>query len=664
MMRLSFSQRQHSVSRRLPARFSLPRWGGTSVYLFLTLSLSLLLFVCPDARAQSLDVSVVWTRDATVTPSTVQCSRSGDVAGNPTIHLRFQQPSGAFGSYVQEIRVHETAGHYDDQVWPNLSFGGQPRPECGDPPPGTPNMLYCDQYWLAVGRHNTDHTVTATVVYFILLFPIGMMPVPVTQQITVSVRNLTVAAADPVNPDPILWDPDTMTSVPVRGTLDAAYRADVPVTLRIYTSGQGAVKTLQQTIRVDGSTDASFVWDGSQDYPLTGVAPKGVYLFKFDAGPPGHAPADLDCDKSTYLTITTPTGEAELVSDDGTTAVYNVSYTLTSTENRPASSGKIDVFDPALNVHYTKALETSDLLPGQHTVTVTMPSPQIAGTYVFLVSARDNHADRDKGHRQRWALQHNDKAEMPATIAYSHYDGNSHASLFADAMKRMGYKRHPNPWDGDDYDWWLSSPSISQMRTPLEDPFVVNNNVTGYHNPKRLATVLFSGHGKNPYALLVNGNNKDPNPPAGSQRYVVTSAYWNDHPWIQAQHCLIIETVQPGAMPFSNLDLVFLIGCDLDPKNGLDQGDDTGSLGKRFCELGAKFVIVSGWHDMITKPNETFLKGFFLPNLERGMTIWEANDRAVKDLNKRYHGAQWLPEEGNYYNHYWLLQDKKLKRPN
>jgi hypothetical protein len=399
--------------------------GGTSVYLFLTLSLFLLLFACPDARAQSLDVSVVWTRDATVTPNTVQCSRSGDVAGNPTIHLRFQQPSGAFSSSVREIRVHETAGHYDDQVWPNLSFGGQPRPECGDPPPGTPNMLYCDQYWLAVGRHNLNHMITAIVDYYTLLFPLGWETHTVTQQITVSVRNLTVAAADPVNPDPILWNGPGSPPLTIRGTLDAAYRADVPVTLRIYQSSQTLVKTMQQTIRVDGSTDAPFVWDGSQDYPLTGIAPKGVYLFKFDAGPPGHAPGDLDCDKSSLLQITQTrselTGDYNDATDENT---IKDGCVLTDSGNPRASASEANVRVYGMDLAMIAGpitLGTTTNAPGEPNPVwneATFPLV-IQQEETHLFSVRDDHAAQDKGHRQRWALQNNQKPVHPLADNYS-----------------------------------------------------------------------------------------------------------------------------------------------------------------------------------------------------------------------------------------------------
>lgn len=193
-----------------------------------------------------------------------------------------------------------------------------------------------------------------------------------------------------------------------------------------------------------------------------------------------------------------------------------------------------------------------------------MASPEIAGTYVFLVSARDDHGNRDKGHRRRWALQHNQQEHAPATIAFTHHQTTSHGRTFSDSMKRMGYKRLPDAWNGSYYDWYHYSPTITAMRRALEDPVVnvVNGQktVTGYFNPKRLKTVLFSGHGKDAFALLIDGNHRLADPPSQSQRYLTTTAYYQANQWIQGQACLLLESVQPGTVPFSNLDLAFLVG--------------------------------------------------------------------------------------------------------
>jgi hypothetical protein len=47
----------------------------------------------------------------------------------------------------------------------------------------------------------------------------------------------------------------------------------------------------------------------------------------------------------------------------------------------------------------------------QHSVLVKMPVGLMdkAGDYRFVISAKDSHADREKGHRQKWALERNQK---------------------------------------------------------------------------------------------------------------------------------------------------------------------------------------------------------------------------------------------------------------
>jgi len=45
----------------------------------------------------------------------------------------------------------------------------------------------------------------------------------------------------------------------------------------------------------------------------------------------------------------------------------------------------------------------------QHSVLVKVPIALMdkAGEYRFVISAKDSHADREKGHRAKWALERN-----------------------------------------------------------------------------------------------------------------------------------------------------------------------------------------------------------------------------------------------------------------
>lgn len=636
--------------------------AGTCVCLLLTLVL--VPIAAPDTFAQGVDVSVTWTSDYTVIPWVSTTSRSGPVAGQAAVRVLFTPPPYCVGAVVKKLIVHEDAGHVQDLGGDNLNAPMTWVPSLG-------KWDYGLSWPTHAGHHNSPYTITAQVTYQVMrFFPPPPVPASYTTPdttINVTPANLIVTATSPANPETIQWDPDTMSSVTVAASASCAYREEQPATLAIYRSDQTLVKTMQQMLVVGpGSVPVQFAWDGSQDPPAVGIAPKGIYLFTWTVGGIGQTPPTTDSDKSTFLMVTTTEPEAELVSDDGTTAVYNVSYTLTSAPSRSATEGKIDVYDPELDLHNTTALEAADLTPGAHAVVLTVPSPERAGAYVFLISANDDHDDKDRAHRIRWALQHNQRDSPPPTIGFTHYDGAIHGRLFAGSMKRMGYKRHPNSWEGGYYDWYQESPTITMMRRVLEDQKVALVNgqkqLVGYFNPKRLKTLLLSGHGKDPYALLLDGNPVAPNPSPGSQRYLVPTWYYQSHPWIQQQNCLLLESVQPGPSPFSNIDLVFLVGCDLDPLNDKHEGDATGSLAMRFFDLGAQFVIVSGWTAMPAKANQVFLSEFFLPNLEKGMTILEANTLAIRRMNSRYHGAQWLKDH-DYYNNWCYRRNVVLKRP-
>jgi hypothetical protein len=53
----------------------------------------------------------------------------------------------------------------------------------------------------------------------------------------------------------------------------------------------------------------------------------------------------------------------------------------------------------------------------QHSVLVKVPVALMdkAGEYRFVISAKDSHADREKGHRNKWALERNQGNLMPST---------------------------------------------------------------------------------------------------------------------------------------------------------------------------------------------------------------------------------------------------------
>lgn len=241
---------------------------------------------------------------------------------------------------------------------------------------------------------------------------------------SVSVINplLQITSTNPSNPIPIILT-SIATSVPLSATLVGQPNDTVTVTPTLYDSAQGSLVSLPAqsvTLDIRGNGTASFTWNGMKKDGT--AAPPGIYLFQLNAA--DRSTSDTDTDKSPYLTISTPGTDAQLVLDDGTNAKFAISYTLSSTDSpaRSAAAGQIDVYDPNQAKVITQTLSAGDLTPGAHTIIVSLPSPQVTGDYIFLISAQDNDADNDKAGRQRWALQHNTKYKNIPPIIYINSD--------------------------------------------------------------------------------------------------------------------------------------------------------------------------------------------------------------------------------------------------
>lgn len=233
---------------------------------------------------------------------------------------------------------------------------------------------------------------------------------------------IRIYSTSPSNPNPIILTSST-SSVPLSATLVGRPNDTVKVTPTLYDSAQNQIVSLPaQTVTLDasGNGTASFTWNGTKSDGT--AAPPGIYLFQYTAS--SSSTSNTDTDKSPYLTITTPGTDAQLVSDDGTNAQFAISYTLSSTDSpaRSAAAGQIDVYDPNQAKVITQTLSAGDLTPGAHTIIVSLPSPQVTGDYIFLISAQDNDADNDKAGRQRWALQHNTKYKNIPPIIYINSD--------------------------------------------------------------------------------------------------------------------------------------------------------------------------------------------------------------------------------------------------
>ena len=368
----------------------------------------------PDpATRDPLAVNVVWTTDDTASPPTQTASNSGPVGGNAGVHVSFKLPTGASSPYLQGLTIHEEAGSVPDVTVGFQQMTGSASALCGDPASGGGvTMAYFDLPWPAGGQ-NGPYDITASVWY-----SLGGVWKTMTQKITVTRADLLLTGTRPANPTPIAFagtGPVTVTA-----TVSAAYKANGTATLSLYASDQTFIKTLPAQPFLTSAGQVSFTWDGT----LADGTPAqpGVYLFQCNVT---DSLGVSDTDKSAGLApISVTSDDATLLSDDGTTATFSVDYTLTSNDSpaRPGSAGRIDVYDPNQNVCASQPLGSGDLTPGAHTVTVSMPSPQLDGDYTFLTCVQDSDASSDRGHRSRYALQHNNKY-IAARLAFLQING-------------------------------------------------------------------------------------------------------------------------------------------------------------------------------------------------------------------------------------------------
>jgi hypothetical protein len=369
--------------------------------------------------------SDLWTPDYTAAPVNNQVPQIGastgaTIGGNTTLHLR--SVYGALTLTTVRLHLHSDPDTTKDTVLPVPALAspaitnfGPPvvyslwDARCGDPDPSLPTTLPVSQYgnvaW-NIGGRNGVYDVTAT---FKALGAGGVVHT-LTSSATFDREDLLITGTTPANPTPLLWDPakinpstGTADPLPLSATFTCAYKANGTTTVKIYASNDNVnpVRTLTQAFTTkDGSV--SLPWDGTAD-PVNGQPglpqTKGVYLFQwFVSDSLGVSDTDKSSDISFLLSAT-----IQSVSDDGTTAVYQVSYNLRSADIpvRSASSGQIDVFDYNLLKGFTQTLASVNLIPGPQTTSLSISSSQDPSSIV--VSAQDNDADSDRGQRKRFA---------------------------------------------------------------------------------------------------------------------------------------------------------------------------------------------------------------------------------------------------------------------
>ena len=371
-----------------------------------------------------LAAQVVWTSDSTTTPVTQAASASGKFGGNSSVHLTLTAPQTLTSATATTVTLHEVSGNSADTVFTNLPLSGGPSSVCGEPlasPPPNTTARYLDLPW-NIGGHNGNYTVTATVSVLVGDFT---QAVTLASPLMVDREDLIIptdAAGNlmttPQNPTPILWDP-TNPALPNPVTLTAkvtaAYKTGGTALVSIYHSYDNVNPVLKMTkpfLTTDGQV--SFTWDGTTNVSDSNggflSADPGVYLFQFVVT---DNLGSRDCDKSNFpgqsaglQNPAPPSPFAIPDPNDIAMKTYLFSYSLASLDipTRSGYSGQVDTFDLVLINRATRMLTLRELTSGNHTVPIVVPQQD---DYTFLVSVLDADAYKDKAHRRRYALQHN-----------------------------------------------------------------------------------------------------------------------------------------------------------------------------------------------------------------------------------------------------------------
>jgi hypothetical protein len=388
------------------------------------------------------------------------------------------------------------------------------------------------------------------------------------------------------------WDGSTPCQLSASATYTnyaSSYASAVetyPITLNIYDTQQNLLYTYGTMTNVPAAITAgstgltSFTWNGTNSAGV--VEPPGIYLYQWTLGSGGGQFGDSNI--SPNISISAPSQYATLVSDNGTNAVYAVSYSMASSITPPEpASGAILVYDPNQNLIDTTPVSAA---PGAYTTNVTIPSPTVEGTYTFLVTATDLGDYKCTVYEPQHALPHNNSHMRAESIAYAWPNTNvletqyweDDAQDWATQMTSIGYQNvayHTT----NQYDTWYGGPYISQMRGPLQ--YVASNG------KRPLRTVMFTGHGNSDGNAILLGGPKGEHESAGSQYFLVsTTPYLNsgatDPTNLNQQDCLVADTITAGpggSLPFANLDLVMLCGCYQAFEVGLANEFRTGGAG-------------------------------------------------------------------------------------
>jgi len=322
---------------------------------------------------------------------------------------------------VEQTNAHEPWHYHSDSPISGDYYGSPPYSVCSSPPTGYQNWVVC-QLNVPIQTfsfHNTSYVITAN--YHYIVFTGAYPPSPSNPMyrrvdgsisITVNFQNLIVEA----QPKILKWDPDVPENCDTTFSysLSSAQKKNCQVTIKIHNpevvdnEGNPAL-VYQTTLTQLCPGNYSFTWDGTNNqmppYQPNNIAPAGVYTF--DILVQGASPYDCDRMRSSSLKIAGH--EVNQPTEESTK--YEIKYLLNDTKK--ASQAEVKLYDIDLG-NLSSLQGTTEISPTWNTIYLEESAVDMSkgGPYIFLFSAVDDHPETDKAHRQKLALEVDDRKHI------------------------------------------------------------------------------------------------------------------------------------------------------------------------------------------------------------------------------------------------------------
>lgn len=162
-------------------------------------------------QPQQLTLEVDWTSDQIAGATASASTDHAPVAGQANVKLALATGLPCVGATVTKFVIHEMAGHTADVPANGQNYN---QPMSATVPPFQWGHTFAWSTWVG---HNGPHQIDATVGCTLMIshYPPLYQYVEVARTLIVDVQNMQATPVTPLNPEPIRWDPDTMTGAPL-----------------------------------------------------------------------------------------------------------------------------------------------------------------------------------------------------------------------------------------------------------------------------------------------------------------------------------------------------------------------------------------------------------------------------------------------------------------